>query len=113
MKVNAHSQSPTKKPVAPAKQPAQPEKLSNDDIAAKIRAKFGKTAEIKKVIPKVEDKVELNSKGVVSSDEEEFGDIGKNDPKSEVTQERLKGLLKGNGFNFSDKERKALGEILS
>ncbi len=36
-----------------------------------------------------------------------------NDPKSDVTKEKLRGLIEGNGFNFSDKERQVLGKILS
>ncbi len=35
-----------------------------------------------------------------------------NDPKTPETQEKLKHLLTCGGFNFSDKERKVLGEVL-
>ncbi len=36
-----------------------------------------------------------------------------NNPEDPVTKEKLKHVLNSNGFNFSDKERKALGEILN
>mgnify|MGYP003688816751 CR=1 FL=1 len=109
MKVNAHSQALANQ--SSTKQGTKPQKLSNDEIANKIKAKFGKVAEIKKA-PEIKDSVELNSKGVVSSDEENFGDVKENNPASEVTQEKLKSILKSGGFNFNDKERKALGQIL-
>lgn len=39
-------------------------------------------------------------------------DVGLNKPNDPGTQEKLKGLLKSGGFNFSDKERDALSSIL-
>lgn len=105
MKVNAQTSNEMKKPETP-------KKMSNDDIAAKIQAKFGKLAEVKKAIPPVVDKVDIAKKGVVSSKEEDFGDVGKNDPKAEVTQEKLKSILQNGGFQFNDRERQALGQIL-
>ena len=41
------------------------------------------------------------------------GQLAKNDPKDPVTQEKLKGLLTGGGFGFSDQERKTLEKILA
>jgi hypothetical protein len=35
-----------------------------------------------------------------------------NDPKAPETQEKLRHLISNGGFNFSDKERKVLGEVL-
>lgn len=105
MKVNAQTSNQTKKSQTPGK-------MSNDDIAAKIQAKFGKVAEVKEAIPPVVDKVEVGKKGVVSSDEEDFGDIGKNIPTAKVTQEKLKSILQNGGFQFNDRERQALGQIL-
>lgn len=90
------------------KSPAK--KLSQDDIKAKIAAKFGEKAKIVK--PKIEDTAELNSKAVSHSEEKGFGDIGVNDPKSSITQDKLKDLLKSGAFAFNDRERKILGEIL-
>lgn len=85
--------------------------LSKDEIRAKIQDKFG---DVKKPAKKiVKDKVEISkSVGVKSQGEIGFGDLGVNDPNSEDTQEKLRGILKAGAFNFSDKERAALGEIL-
>ncbi len=85
--------------------------MSQDDVKAKIMAKFGK--DLTKKPKATVDKVELSSKkGVTNSDEENFGDIGKNIPDSAVTQERLKSILKNGGFQFNEKERQALSTIL-
>lgn len=89
----------------------KPKKMSKEDIEARVRAKFGKVAEKKAPEPKP-DTTEIHSKGVSHSDEESFGDIKQNDPGSDITQEKLRGILKNGGFNFNDKERKALGQIL-
>ncbi|MBD65469.1 MAG: hypothetical protein CME62_09700 [Halobacteriovoraceae bacterium] len=94
----------------PASSKKAPKKLSQEDIKAKIAAKFGEKAKPQKAVPK--EKVEINSKGVSHSSEENFGDIQGNNPESEVTQEKLKDLLKSGGFHFNDRERKVLGEIL-
>jgi len=103
MKVNASKQQQLQ---------SKPKKMSKADIEQMVKAKFGKVAQ-KKAPPPIEEKVELSSKkGVSNSDEENFGDIHKNSPDSEVTQEKLKSILKGGGFNFNDRERKALSEIL-
>lgn len=84
---------------------------AQDELRAKIEAKFG---EIKKPGPKkIEDKVEISKKEAVKvQGEEGFGDLASNDPQSEETQEKLRGILQAGAFNFSDKERAALGEIL-
>jgi len=105
MKVNADSLTQTNA------SPGSP-KMSKDDIAAKVRAKFGAVAQVKKAQP-VEDKVEIHSKGVKNSDEEDFGDVKKNRPDAEVTQEKLKSILSNGGFEFNEKERNALSQILN
>lgn len=74
------------------------EKKANP-IAAKTALPEAATADIK-------------SKSSAKEDITLKSDIGINDPKDEVTQEKLKGLLTTGGFNFSDKERKALSSIL-
>jgi len=51
-----------------------------------------------------------NSKGV--SLNAAPSDIADNDPTNEMTQDKLKKLLEGNGFDFNEKERAALEEIL-
>ena len=86
-----------------------PKKLSAEDIAAKVARKFGKEAEVKKAspTPKQEDSAEISKKETLA-----HGDIGENNPNSDVTREKLKGLLKSGGFDFNDKERKALAQIL-
>lgn len=88
---------------------AAPKKLSPDEIAQKIAGKFGKTAEIKKPAPKItpDTTTEINSQETIA-----HSDIDKNDPSSELTREKLRGLLTGGGVMFNDKERKALAEIL-
>lgn len=86
-----------------------PKKLSAEEIQAKIAAKFGREAEIKKAPPKpkTQDNANISKQETVA-----HGDIGNNDPNSDVTREKLKGLLKSGGFKFNDKERKALAQIL-
>lgn len=87
--------------------PSQVErKLSPEEIKQKITQKFGNEAKPKKAVP-VADKVEINSKETVA-----HSDIGKNDPNSEITREKLKTILKVGGFDFNDKERSALAQIL-
>jgi len=44
--------------------------------------------------------------------EEIASDIGKNDPKAPETRGKLQTLLSSGGFNFSEKEREALSQIL-
>lgn len=39
--------------------------------------------------------------------------MGKDTPKSQLTQSKLKGILSTNAFNFSDKERSVLDKILN
>lgn len=50
---------------------------------------------------------------VKHSDEENFGDIGKNDPKSEQTQEKLRHILRTGAFHFNERERAALEAVLA
>lgn len=92
---------------------ATPKKLGNEDIKAMLKAKFGDKIKKKAPRPVEKEDVDLHSKkGVSSSDEPEFGDVKSNNPKSKLTQEKLKGILKMGGFNFNDKERQALSKIL-
>jgi hypothetical protein len=98
-------------------------KISQEEIMAKVEAKFGKKAgqkaksEDKDAAPAPKsDSIEISKSAKIkkSIDDKDvvIGDIGKNDPKEEITKEKLKGLIKSGGFSFSDKEREALGEIL-
>ncbi|MFT6632167.1 MAG: hypothetical protein ACJAS4_002129 [Bacteriovoracaceae bacterium] len=88
-----------------------PRKMSPDEIKARIKSKFGKDLSKKKPIKAVEDKVEV-SKQAKKTGETPIGDIGSNDPKSDMTQSKIKGLLRNGGFEFSEGERKALSSIL-
>ena len=96
----------------PTKITEAPKKLSPEEIKARIKSKFGKDLNEQKAKKVVEDKVEVKKKGVSSSKDENFGDIGSNDPNSELTQSKLKDLLKTGSFQFSERERKALSQIL-
>ncbi len=87
-------------------------------VNEKLKAKFGKSFEPKskessqnKNDTEVVISEQAKQKHVVSK--EEFGDVKKNAPDSEVTQEKLKGLLQNGAFSFNDKERQALQEILN
>jgi hypothetical protein len=89
---------------------------SKEDIQSKIKEKFGKDFSDKKAVktdgPAATVELSAKSKGVTNSTEEAFGDIQKNDPNSPETQEKLKGLLRSGGFDFSEKERQVLSQIL-
>jgi hypothetical protein len=93
------------------------------EIRKKIAGKFGDKFKTKNEINEIKskklaelkkDKIELSdsAKKKAHIDPEGFGDVKNNNPKSEDTQMKLKGLLRSGGFQFSDKERAALGKIL-
>ncbi len=88
-----------------------PKKLSPDEIKAKIKSKFGKDLTKKKAKP-IADKAEISKKSAKSSGEKEFADVGSNDPNSDLTQNKLKDILKTGAFQFNEGERKALAQIL-
>jgi hypothetical protein len=77
------------------------------------------TGEKVAMIPQPPVKVEVSSKskiipkGTNAAEHLLKSDIASNRPDDEMTQEKLKGLLRTGGFSFSDKERKALSSILS
>lgn len=87
--------------------------LKKEEILKKVRAKFGDKAKPKKAAPK--EKVEVSNKGKQKSQvgDDDFGDIGKNNPQSEVTKEKLRAILKTGAFAFNDAERGALNDILN
>jgi len=81
-----------------------------DKLRDKFGDKFNRAQNLNEVKKKDEDTVELSGK---SKDVKGVaGDIKENNPDSDLTQAKLKGLIKTGGFNFSDKERSALAEIL-
>lgn len=94
-------------------QPKSKGELEKEALRARIAEKFGDKFKDKKTKPK-QDLVELSNSAKKDAhiDPDGFGDIKKNDPKSESTQAKLKGLLRAGGFNFSEKERSVLSEIL-
>lgn len=87
--------------------------LSKAEIEAKIKARFGDKAK-KKSAPKKPKKpeVELSKSAKAEGGKVGKGDIGLNNPKSEMTQEKLKFLLKSGSSTFNDRERKVLANIL-
>ena len=85
-------------------------KLSKSEIEAKIKARFGDKAQ--KKAPPEKPKVELSNSAKEASEDFVTGDIGSNNPESDVTQEKLKSILKSGGFGFNDRERKVLANIL-
>lgn len=93
----------------------QAKKANKEDIQAKLREKFGKDFGDKKAEKKKEADtvVSIDTKGNKEISEEGFGDIKNNDPSSDVTQEKLRGILRVGGFDFNAKERAALGQILN
>ncbi len=91
-----------------APKPQVAKKLSNEDIKAKLKEKFGD--KIKSTKPKkIEDKVEIREQ---SLDVHQTATVGKNDPNSSVTRDKLKDILKTGAFDFKPHERKALAQIL-
>lgn len=85
-------------------------KLSKEEVQARIKAKFGKDVQKKKPVAK--DKTDIETKGVKSSDDEDFGDVGSNNPANQITHDKIKDLLKTGAFKFSDRERATLSKIL-
>ena len=87
----------------------QPKKPSPEEIRERLKAKFGDKVKEKPKKPKVEDKVELREQ---SLDVHQTATVGKNDPNSEVTQDKLRDILRKGAFDFKPAERKALAQIL-
>ncbi|MCT4641958.1 MAG: hypothetical protein N4A33_06625 [Bacteriovoracaceae bacterium] len=102
MKVNSQGQISQKKSLS-----------KKDAIKERLKAKFGKSFKGAK-----EKNIEISKKAKAkdkknSEIEDSFkSDIGQNNPESQVTQEKLKSLLRSGAFQFNDAERRALGEIL-
>ncbi len=90
-----------------------------DELKAKLAEKFGDKFKAKAEIDKEKQQAKAAAVEISDSakkkahiDPEGFGDVKKNDPNSEETKIKLKALLQTGGFNFNDKERGALSEIL-
>lgn len=87
---------------------------NKDKIKAKLAEKFGdKFKPVKKGDSTVVISKEAHEKAEKAKAEKAIeGDIKSNDPNSEETKEKLRGLLMSGTFAFNDKERDALNEIL-
>jgi hypothetical protein len=66
----------------------------------------------KKTRPQVEKKEITEEVDATVKAEEVASDVGKNDPSDPHTRGKLQTLLSSGGFNFSEKEREALSQIL-
>jgi hypothetical protein len=111
MKVNSSSNSPQTTTKQAKKK--QTQSVIEARLAEKFGKEFGKTKKMKEQtdISKAKKKKEVVDAS--GEEKESFGDIGLNDPKSAATREKLKSVLQTGAFGFSDKERKALSEILN
>ena len=89
--------------------PGQPKKLSAEEVRNKLREKFGDKVKDKPTKPKIEDKVDVREQ---SLDVHQTATVGKNDPNSDITQDKLRDILKTGAFDFKPAERKALAQIL-
>jgi hypothetical protein len=100
--------------------PKQPS-VSASAIKAKLAAKQNEEQNLAQKT--LNDKVELTGKAInnaKSKDQTEEmvepligkSDIAKNDGKDPVTQEKLKTLLRNDGFSFNPKEKEVLSQIL-
>lgn len=88
------------------------ENLSAAEIRRRVEAHEKSLVEVNSKKAQQKEKIEKHS----SEEELEPGvksDIAENNPKSEETQEKLRHVLRTNSFNFSDRERAALNEILT
>ncbi len=96
-------------------------KMSKDELKVKLAAKFGKDIGNAKAKAEAKAKAKAAAEADISKkaknkdhiDKEGFGDVKKNNPNSDVTRDKLRGILKMGAFNFSDKEKAALGDILN
>lgn len=86
---------------------------SPQSIENKLKAKFGDKFKAKQSIEKEKkDEAKISTKAKNKHEFSFVGDIKDNAPDSEVTQEKLRALLKSGGFNFNEKERSVLFDIL-
>lgn len=94
-----------------------------DKMSEKLAKKFGekftsakeKNAELLKISEKAKKKAKLEGKDALSKDGGSDLLNGKfnNDPNSKETTNKLKSLVMGNAFNFSEKERDVLSKIIN
>ena len=112
----------TRIPTSKAKHPAGQNQSDNSSVKKGSRRKQVTDQQIReKLAARFKDaKVDISKKarnhpGKGQLDPEEiqaFSDIGNNDPNNDMTHDKLKKILESGGFNFNEKERAALEEIL-
>lgn len=95
--------------------PSGPERLSRSEILSRLEKAKGSSEDKVEVTKKPLDKASWDDAGEEEAQkkaDEIVGDVGKNRPDDPETKNKLKTLLGNGGFNFSAKEREALGQIL-
>lgn len=100
--------------IAAQNNPSTPKKakLTPEQIRAKLKGKFGDKIQQKTK----SDKVEISQKQQQQEqnlDVHQVATVGKNDPDSLATKDKLRELLKHGGFDFNQKERQTLAKILN
>jgi hypothetical protein len=79
-----------------------------DEKAAKVELASKAKSEAQKIEkPQIKESTDAESKA-----QEVVSDVGINDPSAPETRGKLQTLLSSGGFNFSEKEREALSQIL-
>jgi hypothetical protein len=79
-------------------------------LQQKLAAKFGDRF---KAVKKKDDTVVISKEAALRAEEaKDSSSIKSDDPNSEKTKDKLKGLMRTGDFKFNDKEREALEEIL-
>lgn len=96
-----------------------PKQNDNDELRKKLAEKFGKDvigeAQKKQEAAEISKKAKNMAEGdgkIIDKADAVIGDVNKNDPADSITQDKLKQVLRTGAFNFNEKERNALQEIL-
>ena len=84
-----------------------PRQSKENHIKARLKAKFGDKIQEKKA-KKVDSEISHQNLQV-----KQEATVGKNDPSSVGTQDKLRDLLKTGAFDFDQKERRVLDKILN
>lgn len=91
--------------------PISKKKSSQEEINNRLKEKFGSKIKTKKPEPAQEPAAkaeEIKQNFNVN----QVATVGENAPDSEVTQDKLREILKTGAFDFNQKERKVLANIL-
>jgi len=79
-------------------------------LQQKLAAKFGDKFQ---AVKNKDDTVVISKEAALKAEEaKDSASIKSDDPNSEETKAKLKGLMRTGDFNFNDKEQEALEEIL-